>query len=191
VKRKFAHYPNWRRLRERRYTGANVRGDAFSGHVALVAVVALDDAPAWLTFPDGRVRYADDGSFIVQHFPAGARHVVTTLFDRDGEIVAWYIDIVRAHGLGDDGIPWYDDLYLDLVVLPDGSRYLLDADELDAALAAGAIERDDWSLAGAEAARLLALLDAGPLPAMARCRDDLAALRALPSQTLVRGPDGE
>jgi predicted RNA-binding protein associated with RNAse of E/G family len=191
MKRKFAHYSGWQPLREHGYAGMAVADPTFVGHVALVAVVALDEPPAWLTLPDRRVPYADDGSFLLQYFPAGAQHLVSTLFDCDGDVVGWYIDIVKAHGLGEDGIPWYDDLYLDIVVLPDGARHLLDEDELDAALDAGAITAADRALAHAEAARVMAALDAGPLPTMVRCRDDLARLRTLPMMTFKRDADGD
>lgn len=170
---------------------ATLAGPDFGGHIALMRIDALLNPSAWMTLPDRCVRFADNGWAMLQHFPDGERHVITTVFDAEGRIVYWYIDIVKEHGIDDTAIPWYDDLYLDIVVLPDGTRHVLDADELDEALNAGLITRGDRALAWAETERLLALLAIGPLPAMRRCHDDLARLRALPPTTFVReGGDG-
>jgi len=59
----------------------------------------------------------------------------------------WYIDMIAAQGVGEDGIPWFDDLYLDLVVFPDGRIHVDDMDELEAALAEGDITKEQFELA--------------------------------------------
>lgn len=87
------------------------------------------------------------------------------MFDPDGRVVQWYIDICARHGVDARGVPWYDDLYLDIVVSPAGGRWLLDADELEAAVGAGVITPSERALAHAEAHWLLDALgrDAWPL----------------------------
>jgi predicted RNA-binding protein associated with RNAse of E/G family len=58
----------------------------------------------------------------------------------------------RGHGFdAETGFPWYDDLYLDVVVLADGSFHLLDEDELDEALQEGKITQDEYDIAWQEA----------------------------------------
>ena len=47
--------------------------------------------------------------------------------------------MIEAQGTDADGVPWFDDLYLDLVVKPDGFIHEDDRDELDEALRAGDI----------------------------------------------------
>jgi predicted RNA-binding protein associated with RNAse of E/G family len=188
MKRKEATWAGWERLLVRRFAMTQLVGPPFDGHLALVAIDALQNPPVRIDLPDGRRHFVDNGYMMLQQFPAGAKHLITTNFDTDGQVVHWYIDIVKEHGLGPDGIPWYDDLYLDIVVLPDGTRHLLDADELDQALAAGVITQDDWSLAWDEANRLLAALEGGPLPAMALCAAHLDLLRGLPMLTFTREP---
>jgi uncharacterized protein len=83
----------------------------------------------------------------LSHFPDGARHAVTTKIDDGGRVIHWYVDVCRAHGLGADGVPWWDDLYLDVVVRPTGEALLLDEDELELALAAGYVTRAEYDLA--------------------------------------------
>lgn len=47
---------------------------------------------------------------------------MTTVFNEKGEVVQWYIDICNEIGIT-KGIPWYEDLILDLVVLPTGEVF--------------------------------------------------------------------
>ena len=54
---------------------------------------------------------------------------LTAIYDENSEIIEWYFDIAREIGK-DNGIPYEDDLYLDVVVIPSGEVILLDEDEL-------------------------------------------------------------
>ena len=124
----------------------------FAGHVALHLIDAM---AAPLVGAVSGVRLADAGYAWLSHFPDGARHVVTTMVDAEGDVVQWYVDVCREHGLGPDGVPWWDDLYLDVVVRPTGEALLLDEDELELALAAGYVTPAEYDLAWREARRLL------------------------------------
>ncbi|MCL6459025.1 MAG: DUF402 domain-containing protein, partial [Gorillibacterium sp.] len=53
------------------------------------------------------------------------------------------------------GMPYCDDLYLDVVLLPDGQLFLLDEDELEEALSKRIIRQSDFELAHREAAALM------------------------------------
>ena len=50
-------------------------------------------------------------------------------FNEKNEVIEWYFDISRRIGI-ENGIPYEDDLYLDVVVKPNGEIFLLDEDEL-------------------------------------------------------------
>ena len=54
---------------------------------------------------------------------------LTAIYDENNEIVEWYFDIARKIGK-ENGIPYEDDLYLDVVLTPGGETILLDEDEL-------------------------------------------------------------
>jgi uncharacterized protein len=96
----------------------------------------------------------DDGYKWVQHFPEHASYVLTSVYDEKDRIVQWYIDICKNQGITEAGIPWYDDLYLDIVMLPSGGIYLLDQDELEEAYQQGLVSKEDYEQAWA-AARLV------------------------------------
>ena len=54
---------------------------------------------------------------------------LTAIYDDNNNIIEWYFDIARKIGK-DNGVPYEDDLYLDVVVTPSGDVILLDEDEL-------------------------------------------------------------
>ena len=67
------------------------------------------------------------------------------------------------HGLDQRNVPYFEDLYLDVVVSPDGAFEVLDADELEEALNSGAISQAQFDLAWHETNRVVGLLESGDL----------------------------
>lgn len=162
VKRRTADRRDWALIARHRYAAVRVDEAGFAGHVTLLCIDAVTEP-----FPEQRsgLRLADAGFAWMTHFPDGAHHAVTTMFDAAGGVIQWYVDICRAHGLGADGVPWWDDLYLDIVVYPAGETLLLDDDELELALAHGYVTRAEYDLAWGEARRLLAGTEGALSPA--------------------------
>lgn len=58
---------------------------------------------------------------------------LTAIYDENNEIIEWYFDIAKEIGK-ENGIPYEDDMYLDVVLRPNGEIILLDEDELKEAL---------------------------------------------------------
>lgn len=54
---------------------------------------------------------------------------LSAVYDENNKIVEWYFDVARCIGK-EKGIPYEDDLYLDVVLTPSGKVILLDEDEL-------------------------------------------------------------
>ena len=70
------------------------------------------------------------------------------------DILVWYIDMIAKQGTDADGIPYFDDLYLDLVVYPNGEIKTDDMDELEEALRQKDITQEQFDLALHTAAAL-------------------------------------
>ena len=68
------------------------------------------------------------------------------MFDKNGEIVQWYIDITYENGV-ENGEPYMMDLFLDIVVLPTGEIIEKDKDELEEALQNNWITQSQYELA--------------------------------------------
>lgn len=72
---------------------------------------------------------------------------ITAMMNEENRILLWYIDMIAEQGIDKDGIPFFDDLYLDLVVYPDGSVLEDDRDELEEALEEKDITLEQFKLA--------------------------------------------
>ena len=166
-RRRSAERLEWRRVTERRffvYYFDELLFDEpdFVGYVTLLCIERVRE-PLWLNSGGRLICVADDGYMWLQHFPHGAHHAITTQFNAAGNIMQWYIDICKRHGIDERGIPWWDDLYLDIVITPKGSLSLLDEDELDDALRSGEVSAPDVALAYAEAQRVMEQIEDGKI----------------------------
>ena len=68
------------------------------------------------------------------------------MFDDKNNLIEWYFEIAKQVGV-ENGIPFEDDLYLDMCVLPSGAKIILDENELIDALNKGDIKQTDVDLA--------------------------------------------
>lgn len=76
------------------------------------------------------------------------------MMNENNEILVWYIDMIASQDIDGDDIPYFYDLYLDLVVYPDGTVIEDDRDELETALANGDITLEQYNLALTTSAKL-------------------------------------
>lgn len=147
-----------------------LRDGDFDGHITLFRMNSVRE-PLYVPNCGQMVCIADTGHTWLHEIPRNGRHVVTAMFDAHGQIVQWYIDICFETGVGEDLVPWFNDLYLDVVVLPSGEFELLDADELQEALDSGVIDRSLFDLAWREAEHVQDMLARGRFDLLARASD--------------------
>lgn len=160
MKRKFSDRANWRRIIRRSYTCLAIETKEFHGLLTFYHIHDLRDA-LYKEYQDRRLCLADKGYLWMQHYPKGEHYVVTTMFDEQGKVIQWYIDICKNQGLTEQKVPWFDDLYLDIVVLPTGEVYLMDEDELEEAFKTGDVSSKDVIMAKKTANKLLSLIKNG------------------------------
>jgi uncharacterized protein len=149
LKRKYGDRADWIRVVQREFIQDYFDEGSFKGYVTLLKVNKVTE-PLELQYGDNNVCIVDDGYAWLQHFPEGARHSVTTMYNAAGEIVQWYIDICYRNGIENDRA-WMDDLFLDIIILPTGEVLQKDADELKLALSSGTITEDLYKIAISEA----------------------------------------
>lgn len=137
MKRKSLSYDSWtcmlkRDLRVRRVT------EPFAGYVALLRIHEVTEPQVW-NWQGKPLIVCDRGMAWLSMLPERGGLCVTAQLNPDGTVALWYIDMIAGQGVDEAGVPWFDDLYLDLIVNPDGSMHVDDRDELDAALRRGDI----------------------------------------------------
>ena len=139
LKRKYGDRADWKRVEKRKYAQAYHNTKEFNGFITLLNTIKVTE-PLITQYEDKEICIVDNGYMWLQQFPFEKNHSVTTMFDADGNLVQWYIDICLENGV-ENGVPWVDDLYLDVVVLPSGEIIQLDEDELEDALKTGIISK--------------------------------------------------
>ncbi|MFD2115846.1 DUF402 domain-containing protein [Paenibacillus yanchengensis] len=154
MKRKFSDRANWRRIINRTFRCEAYRDKHIRGLVTVYYIHEMRD-PLWRKYEDRKLCLADQNYVWLQHYPKDAHYVVTTMFDECGSVVQWYIDICKKQGITEQQVPWFEDLYLDIVIFPDNKFVLLDEDELLAALEQGKVTEKDADLASRTVKQLL------------------------------------
>lgn len=79
--------------------------------------------------------------------PKNDNYCITVMMNDKHEIQVCYIDMIDEQGYDIDNVPYFYDLYLDLVVYPDGTIIEDDMDELESALKMGDISQEQFDLA--------------------------------------------
>lgn len=163
MKRKTANREPWPRVKRKRFQVLEVSESRFEGYVTRLELLEVSP-PLWVPCCGERICVADSGYIWMQYFPSGTHHTLTAMFDARGGLQQWYFDICQGHGVDERGVPWWDDLYLDLIGLPDGRFELIDREDLERALTEGAISPDQHDLAWREAKTLMDKLEHGEFP---------------------------
>ncbi len=181
MKQKRADRLLWSRVPHKRFAMTHLETNVFTGYVTLVSLDEVIE-PLIISRPERKtVCLADKGYRWLQHFPRGMHYALTTIFDAQGEIASWYLDICKRHWLDEQGILWYEDLYLDLDITPDGDIYILDADELDAALQQGQVSTLEYDLAWRVLDQVMTVIEADRFPLLWMGEEHLSLLtKALP-----------
>lgn len=101
---------------------------------------------------------ANDNYKWLEFYDYNKKYRLTAMYNENNEIIEWYFDIARKIGK-ENGMPYEDDLYLDVVVTPTGNITLLDEDELTKAFDRFEVNKSDYDMAYNEAKKLIELLE--------------------------------
>lgn len=189
MKRKYGDRPGWERITEHLFTVARVEQPAFSGVVTLYTMLRVRErlykpvAGELTLIADERFRWLQ----LYSNDAESQTYTVTAAFDPENFVAQWYIDVCAGHGVDHTGVPWHDDLYLDLVMNARGALAVIDVADLESALETGAVSLQAYHLAWREAHRLAPLARGMRLPEMRFALEALSALQALERGELVAG----
>ena len=90
---------------------------------------------------------ADDKYWEMQYLPDNKFWRLSAMYDDQDKIIEWYFDINKVNSIDENGNPFCIDLYLDVVLMPDGKILILDEDELLIALNNRIISKEDYNFA--------------------------------------------
>ena len=132
------------------YKKRSIKSDEFTGDICYYKFNSVNKK---IYIPNGTCIMDNDYEWL-EFYDYNSKIKLSALYNQNKEIIEWYFDITKVIGK-ENGIPYEDDLYLDVVVNPEGEIILLDEDELKAALDRLEISKEDYNMAYNEANMLM------------------------------------
>jgi predicted RNA-binding protein associated with RNAse of E/G family len=146
MKKKRLVYDTWTEITSKRYAHMNMDNEFFKGIAAVLYIDEVSSPQSW-EFNGEKIVVCDAGMKWLQLIPLNETYAITAMMNSNNEIELWYIDMIADYGVDNDNIPYFHDLYLDLVVYPDGTIKIDDRDELEEAYKQKIITSDLYKLA--------------------------------------------
>lgn len=114
-----------------------------------VAINYLTDGETrcWEYEKSGKVPVCGKGMIWLTIIPENASRCIGAYFLPNHRVSVWYIDVIEEVGVDDDGVVYYLDKYLDVVLTPQGDVCIKDRDELDAAYESGELSTAQYEAA--------------------------------------------
>ena len=154
IKKKHLDRREWYTGSERDYFCLYHQDDYFRGGIGLITFTGLAK-PDMVDTVEGPFCIADQGYQWLELAPENGHFVLTAMF-HDEQLFQQYIDITLMNDVADNGDAVFFDLFLDVVILSDGTPRIVDSEELDAALSGGIITRKEYDLARQTAEKIVA-----------------------------------
>ena len=131
-----------------------MRNEIFTGWAAVNELTA-GESRFWNFQKAGRVMVSGEGMTWLTLIPDGLHRSISAFFLPDGRVSAWYIDVIEAVGTDADGVLYFIDKYLDVLLTPEGDILVDDRDELDAAYESGELSQTQYEEALCEGDRII------------------------------------
>ena len=125
---------------------SRINDSNINGYISYLNIIKVK-TPFFVNLMDRNICLYNDGYYELTFLPDNENWQVYGLYDNFGNIIEWYFDITRKNSLDENDKPYCDDLYLDIVLMPDGQIIILDEDELLDAYKNGKITKDEYELA--------------------------------------------
>ena len=146
MKRSKLSYDEWKCIELKKLKGKRVNTDFFKGYIGILEIEKVTEKQIW-RFNDEDIIVCDKGLKWLSILPQNDFYCITAMMNENNDILLWYIDMIAEQGIDADSIPYFDDLFLDLVVYPTGIIKVDDMDELEEALSREEITEDQFNLA--------------------------------------------
>lgn len=145
LKKRFLHRNDWTRIIKRDYSLEQINHKDFNGFIALIKMNEVKE-PLITEYLIKKLCIVDNNYLWLQQLPLNENFAITSMFNENGEIIQWYIDITYENGV-ENGEPYMLDLFLDIVVLRTGEIIEKDKDELEEALHNNWITKSQYDFA--------------------------------------------
>ncbi|MBP3255040.1 MAG: DUF402 domain-containing protein [Clostridia bacterium] len=143
MKRRFADARGNKDIINKEFHNYYINNDDFKGNISILKLNEVKQK--WIVDEENRC-ILDNNYIWIEVYPDDKNFCITVMCDENLNTKEWYFDICKRNGI-EEGVPYEDDLYLDIVIVPDGRMHILDEDELQEAYENKIITEDDIDLA--------------------------------------------
>lgn len=158
IKRKTMRRSEWTRVVASEYAAEAFQSAECAGAAGLLHLLKVRQ-PLTVCMAHRPVTLADDGYWWMQIAPENQHWWLTVMFDDCDRIVQYYFDMTLRNFIRPHGDSYFDDLFLDIVLLPGSGKFLLDEDEWTQALKEGVIDEEQHAMAWRTAEHIWKNLD--------------------------------
>ena len=142
IEKKYMSKESWTRILERKYVFENFKKDNIDGQISLLYMKKVRE-PLYKKYDNTNIKIVDNEYYWLQIGINNKNCWITAMYDDKMKLIQYYIDITKCNIIKEDGNSYYYDMFLDIVLLSNGSYYVLDNDELDLALKEDIINSDE------------------------------------------------
>ena len=139
-------YDEWKAMIGKHREGVIEDSPDFKGYVGLLTIDEVSQKQVW-DYKEDKITVCDNGYKWLTIMPKDDHYCITVMMDEEYNVKVSYIDMIDSQGIDEDGVPFFYDCYLDLVVYPDGYVKVDDRDELDEALEKEDISKEQYDRA--------------------------------------------
>ena len=152
---KYADFP-MKYVEEKKFKTMYIDDEDYKGYLSQIHIIKTNQ-------PDrsGDENYhgtTENGCKWLEFYPENSNVAMTVGYDIENNILDWYFDIIDRVGI-QNGNPYFEDLYLDILMTPDNKIKLLDEDEIKEALEQKQITEEQFELAYNHANNLIKRID--------------------------------
>lgn len=118
------------------YHQMHMDNELFKGWVS-INYLTDGETRFWEYAKSGKIPVCGKGMTWLTLIPDDRKRCIGAYITPDHRVSVWYVDVIEETGIDEDGIVYYIDKYLDVILTPQGDVIVQDRDELDAAHESG------------------------------------------------------
>ena len=160
----FQYYP---------YHQLHMDNELFKGWVSLNYLTDGEER-FWEYEKSGKVPVCGKGMTWLTLIPDDRKRCIGAYIKPDRRVSVWYVDVIEETGIDEDGIVYYIDKYLDVILTPQGDVDIKDRDELDEAYHCGELSNLQYEEALKEGELIISELAADIVKTEEFCLEVLA-----------------
>lgn len=128
------------------YHQMHMDNELFAGWVSL-NYLTDGETRFWEYEKSGKIPVSAKGMTWLTLIPDDRKRCIGAYIKPDRRVSVWYVDVIEETGIDEDGVVYYIDKYLDVILTPQGDVIVQDRDELDAAYESGELSDAQYEAA--------------------------------------------